>query len=125
MRRRSLYTNNGPDAADFRKKTAVHHACSGAIDRKATILTVREFLFRPETAPETPMTIPPLTTAAAGMQNAANRFEASARRTATGALDNLAVEAVEQIRAKQDFAANAAVARTADEMTGTLLDVLV
>lgn len=71
------------------------------------------------------MTIPPLTTAAAGMQNAVNRFEASARRTATGALDNLAVEAVEQIRAKQDFSANAAVARTADEMTGALLDVLV
>jgi flagellar hook protein FlgE len=70
------------------------------------------------------MTIPPLSIAAAGMQNAANRFEASARRTA-GSLDNLAVEAVEQIRAKQDFSANTAVARTADEMTGTLLDILV
>lgn len=68
------------------------------------------------------MTIPPLSIAAAGMQNAANRFEASARRTATGALDD---RAVEQIRAKQDFAANAAVVRTADEMTGTLLDILV
>lgn len=71
------------------------------------------------------MTIPPLSIAAAGMQNAANRFEASARRTASGSLDNLAVEAVEQIRAKTDFAANAAVARTADDMLGTLLDVLV
>ena len=70
------------------------------------------------------MTIPPLSIAAAGMQNAANRFEASARRTAEGSLDNLAVEAVEQIRAKTDFAANAAVVRTADEMVGTLLDVL-
>ncbi|MND93953.1 hypothetical protein D3C80_861560 [compost metagenome] len=59
------------------------------------------------------------------MQNAANRFEASARRTATGSLDNLAVEAVEQIRARQDFSANAAVARTADDMTGALLDILV
>ncbi|MNR53854.1 hypothetical protein D3C85_1739320 [compost metagenome] len=59
------------------------------------------------------------------MQNAANRFEASARRTASGSLDNLAVEAVEQIRARQDFSANAAVARTADDMMGTLLDVLV
>ena len=71
------------------------------------------------------MTIPPLNIAAAGMQNAANRFEASARRTASGSLDNLAVEAVEQIRAKQDFSANAAAMRTAVEMTGTLLDVLV
>ena len=71
------------------------------------------------------MTIPPLSIAAAGMQNAANRFEASARRTAEGSLDNLAVEAVEQIRASQDFSANAAVVRTADDMIGTLLDVLV
>ena len=71
------------------------------------------------------MTIPPLSIAAAGMQNAANRFETSARRTASGSLDDLAVEAVEQIRAKTDFAANAAVARTADDMLGTLLDVLV
>ena len=70
------------------------------------------------------MTIPLLSIAAAGMQNAANRFEASARRTAEGSLDNLAVEAVEQIRAKTDLAANAAVVRTADEMVGTLLDVL-
>lgn len=69
--------------------------------------------------------IPPLSTAAAGMQNAAARFETSARRTADGSLDDLAVEAVEQIRAKQDFSANAAVARTADDMIGTLLDVLV
>jgi flagellar hook protein FlgE len=67
----------------------------------------------------------PLTISAAGMQNAASRFEASARRTAEGSLDNLAVEAVEQSRAKTDFSANAAVARTADEMMGTLLDVLV
>ena len=69
--------------------------------------------------------IPPLSIAAAGMQNAANRFEVSARRTAEGSLDNLAVEAVEQIRGRQDFSANAAVARTADDMMGTLLDVLV
>ena len=69
--------------------------------------------------------IPPLSIAAAGMQNAANRFEASARRTTEGSLDTLAVEAVEQIRARQDFSANAAVARTADDMMGTLLDVLV
>lgn len=67
----------------------------------------------------------PLNIAAAGMQTAAARFEASARRTASGSLDNLAVEAVEQIGARNDFSANAAVARTADDMTGTLLDILV
>ncbi|MFC5372308.1 flagellar basal body rod C-terminal domain-containing protein [Brevundimonas faecalis] len=70
------------------------------------------------------MMIPPLSIAAAGMQDAAARFETSARRVASGAMDDYAVEAVEQIRAKQDFTANAAVVRTADEMTGTLLDIL-
>ena len=34
-------------------------------------------------------------------------------------------QAVERIRAKSEFSANVAVARTADEMTGTLLDILV
>ncbi|MGX8273570.1 flagellar hook protein FlgE [Brevundimonas diminuta] len=69
--------------------------------------------------------ISPLSTAAAGMQAASARLEDSARRVATGRMDDYAVEAVEQIRARSDFSANAAVARTADEMTGTLLDILV
>lgn len=69
--------------------------------------------------------IPPLSTAAAGMQAASARLESSARRVASGEMENYAIEAVEQIRAKSDFSANAAVARTADEMAGTLLDILV
>ncbi len=46
--------------------------------------------------------------AAGGMMNAQSRFVASARRTATAPLDNLAVEAVERIQAKTAFTANAA-----------------
>jgi hypothetical protein len=69
--------------------------------------------------------IPPLSIAAAGMQTASARLEDSARRVASGQMDDYAVEAVEQIRAKSEFSANAAVARTADRMTATLLDILV
>jgi len=69
--------------------------------------------------------ISPLSTAAAGMQAASARLEDSARRVATGRVDDYAVEVVEQIRAKSEFSANAAVARAANEMTGTLLDILV
>jgi hypothetical protein len=65
-----------------------------------------------------------LSIAAAGMMTAQNRFDNSARRTATAPLDNLAEETVERIQAKTAFSANAAVLRTADDMTGTLLDML-
>lgn len=61
--------------------------------------------------------------AASGLLDAASRFDASARRTAVAPLDNLEQEAVARVQAKQDFAANAAVIKTADEMTGTLLDM--
>ena len=65
-----------------------------------------------------------LSIAAAGMTSAQNRFDNSARRTATAPLENLVEETVECIQAKTAFSANAAVVRTADEMTGTLLDIL-
>jgi flagellar hook protein FlgE len=72
-----------------------------------------------------------LNTAAAGMFAAADRLSASAQRTAAWGLEetkteektDLAKEAVEQISAKTDFKANAAVAKTADEMMGALLDI--
>lgn len=68
-----------------------------------------------------------LTTAAAGMRAAFERADASAARTARfGATDpevDLADEAVEQISAKAELQANVAVARTADEMLGSLLDL--
>lgn len=62
--------------------------------------------------------------AAAGMLGAQNRFEASARRTAADPLNNLEQETVQRIQDKAAFSANAAVMRTADDMTGTLLDML-
>ena len=68
--------------------------------------------------------VSPYTTAITGIQSAMNRFDASARRTAEAPLDNLAEETVERIGAKVELQANAAVLRTADEMTGTLLDIL-
>jgi flagellar hook protein FlgE len=61
--------------------------------------------------------------AAAGIYNAAARFEASARRTVDTTVDARAVEPVEQIAAKQAFSANTATIRTADQMIGTLLDM--
>lgn len=62
--------------------------------------------------------------AAAGLTAAAARFEASARRTAADPLSDLAGETVERLGAEVAFEANAAVLRTADEMAGTLLDIL-
>lgn len=62
--------------------------------------------------------------AAAGLMAAQSRFDASARRTAAAPLDDLAGETVERLSAKTAFSANAAVVRTADEMTGSLLDIL-
>ena len=73
-----------------------------------------------------------LNTAAAGMFAAADRLSVSAQRTAAWGLEqsqaeqkiDLAHEAVEQVSAKTDFTVNAAVAKTADEMTGALLDII-
>ena len=65
-----------------------------------------------------------LLAAAAGMLDAQNRFEASARRAAADPLNNLEQETVQRIQDKTAFSANAAVLKTADEMTGALLDIL-
>ena len=62
--------------------------------------------------------------AAGGIASAAARFEQSAGRTAAAPLDNLETEMVERIQAKAELSANVAVLRTADEMTGALLDIL-
>ena len=70
-----------------------------------------------------------LAIAAAGMSAAANRLDASAQRTAAWEAretdTDLAKEAVEQISAKTDYKANVMVAKTADQMTGALLDMRV
>ena len=64
-----------------------------------------------------------LTIAAAGLNDAASRFDASAARTAADPLNDLVKETVARVQAKVEVQANAAVIRTADEMTGTLLDM--
>ena len=63
--------------------------------------------------------------AAAGIASASARFEASARRTAAAPLADLAGETVERLGAELALKANVSVLKTADEMTGTLLDMLV
>jgi hypothetical protein len=63
--------------------------------------------------------------AASGMLNAAARLQTSAARIAdpsSGA--DLSTEAVSQVEARIDFAANALVLRAGSRMTGALLDVL-
>lgn len=62
--------------------------------------------------------------AAAGALAATSRLAASAQRVAGGEGD-LATEAVAQISAKTDFAANLAVLRVSDEITKRLLDLRV
>lgn len=62
--------------------------------------------------------------AASGLASAVARFEQSAARTAAAPLDGLETEMVERIQAKAELSANVAVLRTADEMTGALLDIL-
>lgn len=63
--------------------------------------------------------------ASSGMMNAATRLETSAAKIAdpsSGA--DLGTEAVSQIEARIDFAANALVLRADGKMTGALLDML-
>ena len=62
--------------------------------------------------------------AASGIAAATARFDASARRTAAAPLDNLAEEMVERLQSEVALKANVAVLKTADRMSGTLLDML-
>lgn len=63
--------------------------------------------------------------ASAGITSALARFDASAFRTAANPLDDLAGETVERLEASTAVSANVAVLRTADDMMGALLDILV
>lgn len=62
--------------------------------------------------------------AGAGIAAATARFEASAARTASNPLEDLATATVERIEASHAVRANVAVLRTADDMTGALLDLI-
>lgn len=65
------------------------------------------------------------TIAASGMLAAAARFDASAAKVADPASGaDLSTEAVNQIEARIDFAANALVLRAGAHMTGALIDLL-
>ena len=70
----------------------------------------------------------PIATAQYGMLAASRRFEAYANRVVQmgvpGAQVDLPTEIVEQMSAKHQFSANALVIRTAQDMTGELLDIL-
>jgi hypothetical protein len=68
----------------------------------------------------------PLSIARGGLLAASARLEASAERTARIGVDDSvdpAQEAVEQIQAKHQFAANLGVIRVADEMWRALLAI--
>ena len=63
--------------------------------------------------------------AASGMLNAAARLQTSAAKiTDPSSGADLSTEAVNQIEARIDFAANALVLHADHQMTGALLDVL-
>jgi flagellar hook protein FlgE len=70
----------------------------------------------------------PIATAQYGLLAASRRFEASASRVARMGVEgenvDLAAEVVQQINAKTEFSANLSVIRTAQDMTGELLDIL-
>ena len=63
--------------------------------------------------------------ASAGIASALGRIDASASRTAQAPLDDIPGETVERLQAATDVRASAAVLRTADDMMGALLDILV
>lgn len=64
-----------------------------------------------------------LSIAQVGLTRATDRLTASAQRM-VGSDPDYGREVVEQVQAKTDFKANLAVIKAADQMTGTLLDML-
>ncbi len=73
-------------------------------------------------------TIPALQSALYGLKESLRTFDETAsriaRETAVGDLGHLAENFVDLMTAEAGVSANVAVARSADEMTGTLLDLL-
>ena len=62
--------------------------------------------------------------AMSGMATALNRFDRSAARTAQPDPADPVGDRVEQITAQRSFEANLATVRTADEMLGSLIDIV-
>lgn len=63
----------------------------------------------------------PMNTAA--IENAFERFEAAARKTAVAPLQNVQTGSAEAAAARTQLSANLSVTRTADAMMGKLLDM--
>jgi flagellar hook-associated protein FlgK len=66
-----------------------------------------------------------INSAMSGMAEAAGRFDRASARIARPQPDDLVRDRVEQITAQHAFAANVATVRTADEMIGSLIDIVV
>lgn len=65
-----------------------------------------------------------LSSAMSGMADATSRFDGASARIARPESGDVVRDRVEQIAAEHDFAANVATVRTADEMIGTLIDIV-
>jgi flagellar hook protein FlgE len=65
-----------------------------------------------------------LRSAMSGMAEAAGRFDRASARIAQPKHEDLASDRVDQITAQHAFAANVATVRTADEMIGTLINII-
>ena len=65
-----------------------------------------------------------MSSALAGMQSATQRLDAAGSSIASGSSDSLAADVVELSMSKVQMSAAVAVSRTADQMMGTLLDMV-
>jgi flagellar hook protein FlgE len=65
-----------------------------------------------------------LGSAVAGMASAVDRFDRASARIAQPSPPDLIGDRVEQITAQHAFEASIATVRTADEMLGTLIDIV-
>jgi hypothetical protein len=80
--------------------------------------------FRIALSAESLSMISSLSSAMSGMANAVSRFDRASARIAQPEPEDLIGDSVDQLTAKHDFAANVATVRTADEMLGTVIDIL-
>jgi flagellar hook protein FlgE len=65
-----------------------------------------------------------LSSAMSGMADATSRFDRASARIAQPEPGDVVRDRVDQIAAQHDFAANVATVRAADEMIGTLINIV-
>jgi hypothetical protein len=68
--------------------------------------------------------ISPFNSAMSGMADAAGRFDRASARIARPEPGDVIPDRVDQISAQHDFAANVATVHTAEEMIGTLINIV-